>query len=741
MRVLRAARAYGGALTLLAATAAALVAAVVVGVAATGPDGRPATVVPLLLLALVVVPVPTVELARRRRAEVALVRVRGAGPGRLLGAVAGPAVGAVLVGAAAGAAGGLAGASLLREPWDLPAAPGSSPWVWGGVAATVALLTALAGCAAVAREPLATALVRPGWRRAPGVADVVVGVALLVAVAVVVQRSRGGAPGDGGAPTGGDLVLAGSAVLGVAAGHALVTGLRALVPAVAADGRSTAVLLALRRVVAGDQRARTRAVVAAGVVAVAALTAATAAGGWADRAARLDQGGPVRVALADTDALSALLLTRDLDPEGRWLMAAAFDASRDEPELRIAWLDLARYDRVSGDFLAGSAADVGPETDSLRAAPAVAPVTGDAVTVTRAGADRPVTVTLSFLTDDAGLDTASVALGAGEATGTAEVSTCPRACVVVGLTATAPVEVTALGLGATDLLAAAWTSAGTTAGSTTGTSRRTTDQTTGGSLALGPAAPLAPSAATTAIPVLTAGRPSWPDAGPAVPGIGGGSRPATAAGDRTALPLVGAAGVLADLPTALAGAVDSVSGVQVLVLARADTPADVLAGLRDAGGDPVTFGGGEAALEGPWAAERHARSVVAVGAGALGLLVFLAGRRRRGLAARREHAALRLVGVPGPERRRADVLEAAVLAGATLAATAGAGYLAAVTVVAATPLVPAGPARPPIGSTVEPWVLLLGAVGTAVAAVLGAALVRAGAARRSDPARLLEEES
>ena len=36
----------------------------------------------------------------------------------------------------------------------------------------MALLTALAGCAVVAREPLATALVRPGWRRAPGVADV-----------------------------------------------------------------------------------------------------------------------------------------------------------------------------------------------------------------------------------------------------------------------------------------------------------------------------------------------------------------------------------------------------------------------------------------------------------------------------------------------------------------------------------------------------------------------------------------
>ncbi|WP_137292748.1 hypothetical protein [Nocardioides dongxiaopingii] len=737
VRALRAVRAHGGALTLLAVTSAALVAAVVLAVLATGPDGRPATVLPLLLLGLVVVPVPTVELARSRRAEVTLVRVRGAAPGRVLGAVAGPAAAAVVVGAVTGAVGALAGAAVLRERWDLPASPGATPWAWGGVAAGVALLTAVACSAAVAREPLATALVRPGWRRAAGVVDVVAGVALLVAVGVVVQQSLAGAPGAGEAPPGGAVVLAGSAVLGVAAGHALVVGLSTLVPALAAGGRSSAVLLALRRVVSGDQRARTRAVVAAGVVAVAALTATTAAGGWADRTARLDLGGPVRVALDDTDALSALLLTRDLDPEGRWLMAVAFDDSRTEAELRIAWLDLARYERVSGDFLAGAGADVGPGTGALRAAPAVVPVTGDAVTVARVDPARAVTVSLTLLTADAGLDTATVVLGAGEAAGTVAVSSCARACVVVGLAATAPVEVSGLGLGTTDLLAAAWTRAEPSGGPTGGT----VDGPAGSSLTLDPGAPLAPSAATAPIPVLTAGRPAWPDAGPAVPGIGGGSRPATATGDRTALPLVGAAGLLADLPTALAGAVDSVSGVQVLVLARADTPADVLAGLRDAGGVPVGLGGGDAALEGSWAAERHARSVVAVGAGALGLLVLLAGRRRRSLATRRDEAVLRLVGVPRHERRRADVLETGVLAGTTLLATAAAGCLAAVTVVAATELVPTGVTRPPLGPTVEPWVLLLGALGTAAAAALGGVLVRVGTARHSDPARLLEEES
>ena len=74
--------------------------------------------------------------------------------------------------------------------------------------------------------------------------------------------------------------------------------------------------------------------------------------------ARLRQGGPLRLDLPDDSAQAALTLTRRLDPDGRWLMAAAVNDARDEARYRTAWLDLERYDRVAADFLSSTSADV-----------------------------------------------------------------------------------------------------------------------------------------------------------------------------------------------------------------------------------------------------------------------------------------------------------------------------------------------------------------------------------------------
>lgn len=709
---LRALPSYAGTAALLAATVAVLAAATTLAVALTdGAGGRAATVLPLLVVALVVVPVPAVELARRRRPVTTLVRVSGAGESRLLATTGGPGALAALVGGAVGIAAAVALAPVLPGSWD--AAP-SDGVVWAAGCVAGAVLLTLACARVVALEPLAGALRRPvrTARPAAGLVRLVATVAVLVAAAAAAYLALAADPSDDAGP----LVLAGAGVVALAAGELLVRALGATAPLAEAP-RSTGVLLGLRRAGAPDAAPRLRAAVAAGVVVAAALSATLVAQDWADTTERVRLGAPLQVDLPDAGAVEALQLTRRADPDGRWLMAGAVSDERNEAELRVVRLDLARFERVAGGFLAGTPAGPGEAVAALTDAPAVAVVTGEDLTATVAGA---ADVQLTYL-DPAGL-VATATLRTAVPTAAVD---CADGCVVLSLSATAPADLEALALDGTDLLAAGWAPPD------------------GPALPTGPLeltdAVLTPAAAQASAPVLTAGSPAWDD-GARLAGVGGVERSATVVGTRAALPVVGAAGVLADLPVALAGAGAQGNDVRTVVLARADTPDDVLAVLTDAGAEPPRRLDDTPDALGPSrAAELRARTVVALTTALLGALVLLTGARRRADAERHDRAALRLVGLDPRELRTAALVEAGVLGGAATVAVAVGGLAVALLVSPGAGLVPTGPALLDLGPAVSAPALAAASLGAGVLTALVSLLTRRGGVRASAPATLLDE--
>ena len=132
-----------------------------------------------------------------------------------------------------------------------------------------------------------------------------------------------------------------------------------------------------------------RLVVAATVVAGVSLTGALQVGQWSEDTARMRVGAPYRISLADADVEDALSLTRDLDPDGKWLMAAAVVPDEGSVPARRAFLDVARYDAVVGDFFADTpAAGVAGRVADLVPADAARVATGDTVSASVRGVSR-----------------------------------------------------------------------------------------------------------------------------------------------------------------------------------------------------------------------------------------------------------------------------------------------------------------------------------------------------------------
>jgi hypothetical protein len=208
-----------------------------------------------------------------------------------------------------------------------------------------------------------------------------------------------------------------------------------------------------------------------------------------------------------------------------------------------------------------------------------------------------------------------------------------------------------------------------------------------------------------------------------------------------ALPLVEGDGLLADLPRAAAGAPPTVPAAEVLVLARSDTPADVLDALTDeAGHEPRTLAqvaDGVAAETG--AAQARVYSLMAIFCLVAALLVLAAAVARQRSAWLREVAALRVIGVSTALLRRSGRVEVAWLAvAAALATVAGAvaavrlllGHLALVRV----PL-----HAVPLHTGVALGPVLIAAVVVAVVVVVVTGRGRAAQPERSRPAILREE--
>lgn len=734
-----------------------LLTTVVVGgsVAVTGfaeaAGTSPLLAVPLLLVGAVALPTSGRELAAARRREVALARLRGLEGGELLRVLVGEPLLVLVLGCLVGTAAGLAGAHLAAGAWvEAPRAatgPEALLAVLGVVVAVLvaALVAVLVGMAGALREPLAEQVTDQPRPRRGGVAAAAWQVLVLVGAAVALYRAR--FQGEGGSADGsGDLlVLAGPALVGLAAGHLALWSLhRAARLQARRTGSGLATWLASRRLArAAGSGAAVPVLVAAAVVGGLAVTGAAQVGGWVDETARLRAGGPVRVDLPEGDARGVQALTDRLDPDGRWLMGAVLVPGEGSVPARRAFVETDRVDRVLGDFYAGSSAEgVTGLAERLRGEDVAGPAAGTLLTIRVEGVSARASGSLEAEVQvrlaagpgqqavaDVGLD---VPLDGSAAVAQVPVP-CEDGCEVDSVTLDRsgdrplPYVLTGLQLGGTDLLDRPWAPA------EQGTDDRPGGpvEVAGGLLAVPARGPLTalPARGAGPVPVLATRTADW-DGDPVLESPGGEDLPAEVVARYPALPLVEGDGVYTDLARAAVAAPPTVPAAEVMVLARADTPDDVLAALADAGGTtprPLDRVAREVSDE-TGAAQARAYLLVAGCAVLVALLVLLVAVAREQAAWRRDVAALRVVGVDPATVRRSTVREVgATLVVAVLAALAGTA-VAVPLLLARLELVTVPLHAVPLRTSLEPAPLV--ALGVAVAVLVGLAV---GRGRAADP--------
>jgi len=626
-------------------------------------------VLSLVLVALAMILRLQVAAVAARAPEQALAALRGLGRRRswVLG-LSEPWL-LVLASVPLGLLAGYAGATALARAWLRPgiglAVPTAS--VVGAVLVTLAL--AAVSAAAVAqgmREPIGARLAGV-HRPRPSSRLVVTAELVVVLLALVLPLTRVGADPDGLGLA--DLLLPVAAA--VAAGLVTTRVVTALATRWTARGaqRPLSVFVAARAVARRAQgtlvvlpvtAAISLAVFAVGVDSVAAAWRASVAA----TAAPADDVYESPLTLDET-----LQLTRDVDPEGRYAMAAAQVSI---PSVgSVAVLDSGRLGRVGAwpaQWLGGrtgvEAADLlGPSAPVLRLAGAEVSVTVDAPA---AGATLVVGVR-SVAGDQ------TLRLGpypAGVATLTDTTGTCAPGCLVRSVSADGidqPLTVTGLEVDGAPL------SPGLADGGWTGAGD--------GAVVVPPDETLLPVAASVPLPVLVGVEGSG-----LLAGDGSSLETAsetldvTVAGTAESLPFVGPAGLLADLPTFLLTSDPPPPLVQPSVLVRDDAPAAVVDPLRAAG--LVRVGGladeRRALDDSAYALALRLYLVV----GAVLLLMALGGlvvsNAVQVPARRRDAASLRVVGVPRRTVVLASVWESVVVLGAAAVAgvLAGVGALA-----------------------------------------------------------------
>lgn len=628
---------------------------------ATGNDLEGVTVAgPVLLLALVALCACGREMVSARRHETTVARLRGVHGFRLAGAL----LVEPLVVLAAGGACGLAVAGALRAmngtdvPWPKLALLAGGIVLVGASVLLAVLLTA--GNAPLSRHLRDRHLVAGAL---PG--GTVALVLVFVASVVVVQRAL--ATGDEEPDW---LLLLAPAVLGLAAGQVAIWLLNGAGRLVASRSTtSTPGFLAARRIARLRDGDGVRSLVAASVVAVVALTGTGIVSAWVDESAALRAGAPRQVTV-DGGALEALRLSRSLDPEGRWLMAAELTTGEGSPTQVL--VDTSRYRRVVAGLQQDTrASEVTGHLDRLvpeAGTQVVQVATGSSMAVAVEGSARgssPVKVTVEYLNDENYTEETVVPVVPGD-TATRRLPRCADGCAIASLRIEGPARVSyrfvELEFGGVDLTSVPWQSAGTS--SEPGRLTLSTDR-SGRARATPVVEP---------VPVVRAGahRATLLDGN-------GEPRPVTVVGTSAALPLAQGQGVLGDLPRTLAVATPSAVASRAMVLARADTPAVVRDALEEAAGTRARETDDFRADIRNELGEGKVRARLAVGFLCLGLVVpvLLASARRRRSEARRAAGSLRLLGIPSG-LLRAAVRRELVVAVTTIVALTVVGGIAAV---------------------------------------------------------------
>jgi hypothetical protein len=745
----------GTLLPLLLLTVVVVAGAVTVIGFADRAGTSPRLAVPLLLLGAVAVPATGRELANARRTEIAIARLRGLQGGELSTLLAVEPLLVLLLGGVLGILLGGVGAWLAGLAWvgASAALPGPTAVVAGLVIVVVGLAAVLLGMAGALREPLSQQVSIAARPRLASTGAMFASVLILMAAVVAVYRSSVVTSGD---PDW--VVLAGPALVGLAVGQ-LVVGLLRLVARLALGRTAQGALpgfLAVRRLArVADAATPVRILVAASVVAALAVTGAADVDDWTGDTARLRAGAPLQVEL-DSDASGALELTRDLDPDGRWLMAAVLVPGQGSVPARRAFLDTSRYDAVVGDFFAGTAAaGVGTRVGRLSGDnPTIA--TGDTVRATargvsarRSGEVRP-RVTVAYLDQRGHTSSATIPLRIGpdgaEATATQPLRGCRGGCSITELVldrsrdSGLPWLLTGLDFGGVDGLAPAWR---TVPSRTLGVAPVELTQVDEGFLVPSSDHPLRafPAGGAARLSVLATDSATWADEPPLVDSPGGDERRADVVARLPALPLVEADGLVADLPLAAAGAPPTVPAAEVMVLARADTPPALLADLAEAAGhEPRTLEAVDAATaRETGAAQARVYSLMAGFCVLAGLLVLAAAVARQRAAWLREVAALRALGVPTDQLRGSGLVEVLWLATAAVLATVAGAVAAVRLLLAHLSLVTVPEHAVPLRTGLDWWPIGLAAGVAALAVVVVVGRGRTVQADRSRPAILREE--
>lgn len=745
------------------------------------------TALSLLLIGVVAVAASAQTLVRRRRHEIGLAALRGRHGVRLLWyAVAEPLV-VLVVGGACGAGVGWWLTGRLAAGW-LPGASGpyttaAAEWVAVGVVVLVCAATVSAASVRVVRRPLLHQLTGRERVSPAGTAALFGQLLVVIAAVVAVYQAR-----QAGTTHRLDWVsLLSPALVGLAAGQVLVWLLAAASRRAARRRhRSIGRLLAVARLGRrADSVLVVRVVIAAAVLVAVAAGAFMAGQGWRAESSRLAVGAPLSFPVK-SGALQAYAASHTADPDGKWLMAvAAFETT--PANTRRLFADTSRWGRVVGGFLSSTrAAPATNLVDRVDTGTTVPYGHGNTFSVTVPATALPhgakkVTFTIEYVDDSGNVNLAAVTTRPGKGTPVAgggrrystALNGCTRACspqallVNIATSSTFNVysshfqgpdvvatEVTGLSFAGLDLLHGAaaprMVSSHRVAVHDLGAGRglqlrvRVFDPTRLGTWHVGDPLP-AVVADGTHLPHSTDPFPAYGVDKPGhtmLHGPDGQPVPVTMVATVPAVPLIGVRGSVVDLATALRGARNSIPATKAYVLARSDTPANVLAALRGTGtvGTPHTFDARRQAIDdSPLAHSATEYVIVAALAGGVALISLLLAVLLQVRERRREAASLRAAGVPPDAVTRGTRVESAALAVAVLVAAGIASWVASAALLAALPLVDRGRFQVPLESAPDLW--LVGAVGVGAALVVGGVwwLSLAGIARSARP-RLLRGE-
>jgi hypothetical protein len=636
-----------------------------------------------------------------RSHDVTLARLRGMQGGRLVLFAAGPLLAISLTGIAGGSAIGTWLAGRIADGWGVAYSIGTREDVVAVAMLVGAWCTIVLVSSAVIRRPLVDALsVHP--RRHPA-SWLTTFLELLVVAAACLAVYQAHRSEQSWVPA-----LA-PALVALGAGQLVMWAL-AWTPRL---GNRLGLSLASRRLRRDpDPGSVIRIMVAAAILLAVTLTGGRTAADWRDDAGRLRAGGPLVMSFTE-GALRAYAAAHDADPQGRWLMAAVAIDDLD-PAHRRVFVDAARWDAVVGDFLAGtSVAGATRHMSALAAQDAPPMMKADSVRVdvSSLAAGDTGRVVVNYLSDQGYAQVARVRIDRpGRVTGSLD--SCAVGCALLSVHLSgAPFALSSVTAGGTRLLGSTSYDGGATS------TARTVDS-------------------GTAAAAMLATREQ--ESASVLDGIDGTTQAVQAVGAVGAVPFLGRSGSLLDLGQVLRGAVGTVASARSVVVARADTPADVLARLRkDGAGKPTTYAAVADQLDAtPSARADSLALLVAVGAALVALTHLLAwlggqlGRRRA------EVAGLRAAGIGPRAVRRAYVMEAGLLAVVVLVTATVAAAATTVALLEPIRLVGGWSQAPELHLAVHPMTLAGVVLGVALLTAVLCAIVFTRFGRAARPAAL-----